>query len=248
MRCLILGGDGMLGHQLLASWQGRHEVRATLRRPLADYRQFPLFTAANSYGGVDVTQPETVVRALADFRPEAVVNATGIVKQRKDAAEVRRMMEINGDFPHRLLRMCENHGARMIHISTDCVFDGNRGSYSESDAPDAGDVYGRSKALGEVKGPSAITLRTSIIGPELSRMTGLIEWFLAQRGTIRGFTRAIYSGLTTIELSRVIERVICQECDLHGIWHVASHPISKHELLHRFSTFPGPPGRHHRGG
>ncbi len=239
MRCLILGGDGMLGHQLLASWQGRHDVRATLHRPLADYRQFGVFTESNSYGEVDVTRPETIARILDHFGPDAVVNATGIVKQRKDAAEVSRMQEINGNFPHLLSQMCENRGARLIQMSTDCVFNGRRGGYVESDDPDADDDYGKSKAMGELATHSAVTLRTSIIGLELSRKTGLIEWFLAQRGTIRGFTRAIYSGLTTIEMARVIERVLCTERDLCGVWHVSSQPISKYDLLHRFSQFLG---------
>lgn len=236
MRCLIFGGDGMLGHQLLKSWQGRHEVRTTLRRPLAEYRRYGLFSSQNAYEGIDVRDIGAVERILDDFRPEAVVNAAGIVKQRADAADIAQMNEINGVFPHRLQGLCKSAGIRMVHISTDCVFNGRRGNYTERDTLDAEDEYGKSKARGEVAAAPCVTLRTSIIGLELSRKTGLVEWFLAQRGKIRGFTRAIYTGLTTLELSRVIDHVLRRaDSDLCGVWQVASQPIDKCDLLSRLS-------------
>jgi dTDP-4-dehydrorhamnose reductase len=232
MRILILGGDGMLGHRLLLHFAGRHEVRVTLRRPLADYADAGLFDTGNASDGIDVRDFESVRRVTAAFRPDAVINATGIVKQRAEAKDALPSIEINALFPHRMAQLCADIGARFVHLSTDCVFSGNRGHYLESDAPDAGDLYGRSKLLGEVSGPPCITLRTSIIGRELYRKTGLLEWFMAQRGrTIRGFRRAIFSGFTTQEMARIIGRVLAGPGPTHGLYQVSAAAISKYDLL-----------------
>jgi len=231
MRILILGGDGMLGHQLLQHFGARHDVRATLRGPLDRYSAFGLFHPGNAAGGVDVQDFESVRKAFTAFSPDAVINATGIVKQRAEAEQAVPSIEINALFPHRMAALCAEAGARLVHMSTDCVFSGSRGNYGESDVPDAGDLYGRSKLLGEVAAPPAITLRTSIIGRELSRKTGLLEWFLAQQGTIRGYRRAIFSGFTTIEMARIIEMVLTRFPQAHGLYHVSSAAISKYELL-----------------
>jgi dTDP-4-dehydrorhamnose reductase len=242
MRILILGGDGMLGHRLLMRLQQEHDVRVTLRRELADYycyAQHGLFTAENSYTGVEVRDMTRLLEVMADFHPEAVVNAVGIVKQRGAAKEAIPSLEINSLVPHHLAVLCRAAGARLVHMSTDCVFSGRRGNYTEEDVADAEDLYGRTKLLGEVAEPGCVTLRTSIIGLELSRKTGLIEWFLAQRGEIRGFTKAVYTGLSTAEMSRVIERVLLEHRDLSGVWQVASAPISKYDLLVRFSEVLG---------
>ncbi len=235
MRCLILGGDGMLGHQLVEHLSIRHDVRATLRGRHGDYVGTAL-RAGNTYEGLDVRDYSALTQVIADFQPEAVINAVGIVKQRSAAKDPLPSLEINALFPHRLLALCRAAGARLIHISTDCVFSGARGGYRETDPADAQDLYGRSKLLGEVVEPPGLTLRTSIIGLELKHRASLVEWFLAERGRIRGFDRAIFSGLTTLELARVIERVLTEQPDLHGLWHVASQPISKYELLRRLAA------------
>jgi dTDP-4-dehydrorhamnose reductase len=231
MRILILGGDGMLGHQLLKQWSGRHEVRATVRNDLKDYRQYGLFTGANTCPFVDVRSTERLLDVLGEFRPEALINAVGIVKQRPDARESIPSLEINSLLPHRLALLCRLAGTRLVHLSTDCVFSGRRGNYRDDDIPDPEDLYGRSKLLGEVGGPGCVTLRTSIIGRELSRKTGLVEWFLGQRGTVRGFTRAIYTGFTTIEMARIIETVLLEHPSLEGVVQVSSEPIDKCALL-----------------
>ena len=235
MRILILGGDGMLGHRLLMHLQDRHETKVTLRRELAAYERYGLFTLENSYWSVEAKDTERFLEVMGDFHPEAVVNAVGIVKQRGTAKEAIPSLEINALLPHRLALLCRAVGARLVHLSTDCVFSGRKGNYTEGDVADAEDLYGRTKLLGEVTDAGCITLRTSIIGLELSRRTGLIEWFLAQRGEIRGFTKAIYTGLTTAEMSRVIERVLVEHPHLSGVWQVASEPINKYDLLVRFS-------------
>ncbi|MBL9093714.1 MAG: SDR family oxidoreductase [Planctomycetaceae bacterium] len=239
MRCLIIGGDGMLGHQLLRSLAARHEVRCTLRRDAAHYLPYGMFTAANSYFNVDVEAFDRVREVVAGFRPQAVINAAGVIKQRKETTDSRQMLEVNAVFPRRLLKLCGDAGIRLVHLSTDCVFNGRRGGYTEHDPIDAEDVYGLSKYLGEIVDAPAVTLRSSIIGLELSRKASLIEWFLAQRGTIRGFTRAIYTGLTTIEMSRVIELVLTEQRDLCGLWQPASQPIDKFDLLSRLARALG---------
>ena len=170
-------------------------------------------------------------KVLADFSPEVVVNAIGIVKQRADAKESVASIEINALLPHRLAVLCSAVGARLIHFSTDCVFSGREGNYSETSTPDPDDLYGRTKLLGEVQDKTCLTLRTSIIGPELRRKTGLLEWLLAQSGTVKGYRGAIFSGFTTLEMSRIIERLAVEFPEAHGLYHVASEPVNKYELL-----------------
>ena len=236
MRVLILGGDGMLGHRLLRQFAHGHEVRVTLHREIAAYAHFGLFDRHNAADKVDVRDIGRVAAVIADFRPQAVVNAAGIVKQRPEAGEADISNEVNALFPHRLAQMCREHAARLVHLSTDCVFSGEKGNYAESDPPDPVDVYGRSKLEGEVTAPGAITLRTSMIGPELDRKTGLVEWFLAQKGkTIKGWRKAIFSGFTTAELARLIDMLLTRHPAAHGLYHASSAPISKFDLLTRLN-------------
>jgi dTDP-4-dehydrorhamnose reductase len=232
MRVLILGGDGMLGSRLFRHFRAEHDVHATLRRERAAYAGLPGAPPADAATfGVDVRQIEAVARVIGAFRPDAVVNAVGVVKQRPDVKDAAGTVEINALFPHRLLAACLDAGARLVHFSTDCVFSGRRGGYAETDTPDAEDLYGRSKLLGEVSAPPAITLRSSIVGLELARRQGLVEWFLGQRGTIKGYRKAIFSGLTTAEMARLVERLLTRHRDLSGVWHVAAAPIDKYTLL-----------------
>lgn len=231
MRILILGGDGMLGHQLLNSYHEQHEVAITLRRDRGDYPLQLLDRAAQTYSGVDVRSTDRLTELFADFQPEAVINAVGIIKQRDEAKASIPSLEINSLLPHRLSVLCKMVGARLVQMSTDCVFSGKKGNYAEADFPDADDLYGRSKYLGEVHDAHCITLRSSIIGLELSRNKSLVEWFLAQKGQIKGFTRAIYTGLTTQEMARVIEDLLLNRQELSGVWQVASRAINKYDLL-----------------
>ncbi|WP_027714513.1 SDR family oxidoreductase [Desulfuromonas sp. TF] len=231
MRILILGGDGMLGHQLLKHLSLRHEVKTTLRQDLGAYSSYCLFNKQNSFDAVDIRSLERLVEVIADFQPEAIVNAVGIVKQRPNAKESIPSLEINALLPHRLAILCKGIGARLIHLSTDCVFSGKKGNYLESDPSDAEDLYGKTKYLGEVHDNNCLTLRTSIIGRELSRNRSLLEWFLAQKGTVKGFTNAIYTGFTTLEMSRIIEKMLVEFPNASGVYQVSSEPINKYELL-----------------
>ena len=232
MRILILGGDGMLGHQLLRHFMGRHVVRATLRLGSEAYGAHRLFEPGTAFYGVDAKETDALLPVMAEFRPETVLNAVGVIKQRSESKAIISSLEINSLLPHRLALLCRTIGARLIHFSTDCVFSGQKGNYRETDQSDAEDIYGRTKLLGEVSAPHCLTLRTSMIGPELSRKTGLLEWFLAQRGqTVKGFTKAIFSGFSTSELARIVELVLTDVPTIHGLYHVAAQPISKYDLL-----------------
>lgn len=234
MRILILGGSGMLGHTLLKTLQARHDVRATLHHQIEYYSQWSLFHDGNSFGAVDLRSPAKLVGVLDQFRPEAVVNCVGLVKQREDAKDALMNLDINATAPHRIASLCRDAGARLIHLSTDCVFSGRKGMYTEKDNADAEDLYGRAKFLGEPDAQHCLTLRTSFVGRELSPKLGLLEWFLAQSGPIRGFRRAIFSGFTTLEMSRVIEMLLTEFPDASGLYHMSSEPIDKYTLLKLF--------------
>jgi dTDP-4-dehydrorhamnose reductase len=165
--------------------------------------------------------------------------AIGLVKQLTEADDPLAAIPINSLLPHRLVRLCRTAGARLIHVSTDCVFSGSKGMYHEGDVADANDLYGRSKFLGEVDDPRAVTLRTSIVGPELNTAHGLVSWFLSQKGRVKGFTRAVFSGLPTVELARVMRDFIIPRPDLHGVYHVSAEPINKYELLSLIASVYG---------
>lgn len=236
MRVLILGGDGMLGHRVLDHFSSRHETGVTLRKGIESYSGLGIFDAAQAFAGIDVRHEDDLLGVVAEFRPEAVINAIGLVKQRDEAKAALPSLELNAVFPHRLSNICRVAGARLIHLSTDCVFSGDRGAYTENDPADARDLYGRTKYLGEVNEDHCVTLRTSIIGLELGRRASLIEWFLAQRGIINGYRKAIYTGFTTMEMARIIERVLTRHPELSGLWQVASVPIDKYNLLSGLSA------------
>ena len=231
MKILVLGADGMLGHQLLESLGPRHDVIGTLRLDVNSYGSIAGFLPKTAVYGVDVQDYGSVARVISVVRPDAVINAVGIVKQRPESKHAINSIEINALLPHRLAVACAEIGARLIHVSTDCVFSGRQGRYEETDFADAEDLYGRTKLLGEVSDAGCITLRTSIIGLELSRKKSLVEWFLAQSGAIKGFRKAIYTGFTTLEMARIIEHVLIGHPDKSGVYHVSSAPIDKYTLL-----------------
>jgi dTDP-4-dehydrorhamnose reductase len=232
MHILILGGAGMLGHKLWQVCRDRFDTWTTLRQPVTAYRHIGVFDPARCLDGVRADRFETVERAIAERRPQVVVNCIGIVKQLKDGADPVPSVEINSLFPHRLARAAADHGARLIHISTDCVFSGRTGGYTEDDPADADDLYGRSKRLGEPAGSHVLTVRTSIVGRELHGAHGLFEWFLGHRGgRVKGFARAYFSGLTTQALAETLVEVVERHPSLSGTYHVAGDRISKYDLL-----------------
>lgn len=232
MRVLIIGGAGMLGHKLWQVCAPRLEAWVTVRQEADRYRGFGLFDPDRLLDRVDVCVIDEVVRALDHTRPAVVVNAAGIVKQHQAIADADRVLAVNAVFPHRLAALCRHRDIRLIHISTDCVFSGRGGTYTEDDVPDAEDLYGQSKLLGEMGGERVLILRTSMIGRELFTARGLVEWFLSQRsGRVRGYRQAIFSGLPTRALAQIIVEVIQHHRALAGLFHVAAEPISKYDLL-----------------
>lgn len=230
---LILGGTGMLGHELWRTCREHAATHATVREPSPQSLGAHLTDTSGAIPGVRAEAPETVEWALEQAQPDVVVNCIGVVKQATAASEPVGMVRINSLFPHQLAASCESRDIRLVHLSTDCVFSGQRGNYGERDTPGPLDLYGRSKLAGEPSGAHVLTLRTSMIGWELrGRRQGLLEWFASQGGgTARGYTRAVFSGPTTPVLSRAILAVLERRPELSGTWHIAAEPIAKHDLL-----------------
>jgi dTDP-4-dehydrorhamnose reductase len=229
---LVLGASGMLGNtvfRLFAKSPGF--VTKVSLRSSNQLRYFAKDLHDHVICGVDVENVDSLKSLFAKTMPDVVINCIGLVKQIAEADDPLVAIPINALLPHRLARLCEVAGARLVHISTDCVFSGTKGMYKESDVSDANDLYGRSKYLGEVNFPHAITLRTSIIGHELSGSQSLVGWFLAQQGEVKGFRRAIFSGLPTVELALIIRDYVVPRPELHGLYHVSSKAINKYELL-----------------
>lgn len=229
---LVLGASGMLGNavlRIMADSPG-YQVTGTVRS-VRSVALFPRDLQRNIAIGTDVENFDSVVSLFAKVRPEVVINCIGLVKQLSEADDPLVALPINALFPHRLARLCAATGARLVHLSTDCVFSGSRGMYLETDVSDAKDLYGRSKYLGEVDYPNAITLRTSIIGHELDGARSLIGWFLSQNGPVKGYRRAIFSGLPTVVVARVIRDYVIPRPDLHGLFHLSAEAINKYDLL-----------------
>ncbi len=238
MKVLIFGGNGMLGHKLVQVLQKRFSVWTTLRTNFADFENYGIFDPERVIGDVDVENFDSVQKVFDVSEPDVVINAVGIIKQLPKSKEVIKTLKINSIFPHQLAQLAHATGARLITISTDCVFNGRKGNYNEEDVSDAEDLYGKSKNLGEVFADGCLTLRTSIIGRELNTSHSLVEWFLSNYGgKVKGFTKAIYTGFPTIALADIISDLIENHKDLQGLYHVSSEPISKFDLLCLIKNF-----------
>lgn len=233
MKVMILGASGMIGSTMLKvlSESGDLTVWGTLRSA-QDRRFLPQSDAMQFITGIDVTHTDSLLKAFATVSPDVVVNCAGLTKHHPESDDPLQNLELNATLPHRLARICEVAGARLVHVSTDCVFQGIRGGYVESDVPDAQDSYGKSKSMGEVSSAlHAITLRTSTIGHELRTRYGLLEWFLSQEGQCKGFPRAIFSGLPTVVFAQVVRDFVLPRPDLYGLYHVSAKAINKLDLL-----------------
>ncbi len=240
MKVLVFGASGMIGNTVLRVLSEKEdwEVFGTVR----DKSVKRLFSAAigkRLRAAVDVERQDSLARILDQIRPNVVVNCAGLTKHKPEAEDPLMSIPINTLMPHRLARLCKLVGARLIHVSTDCVFSGEKGGYIEDDFTDARDLYGKSKALGEVLYPHTITLRTSTIGHELQSKYGLLDWFLSQEGRCKGYTRAIFSGLPTVVFAQIVRDVVIPHTELSGLYHVAAKPIAKFDLLKMIAAVYG---------
>lgn len=232
MRILILGGGGMLGHRLCRAWASNFELWATYQKPALAYQRFQLLDETHQFGEIQAEKLEDIQSIMQKVSPDVVINAIGGVKQRQVSTNRKIVNSINAVFPHQLAAACQKNHCRLIQISTDCVFSGQKGHYSEMDQPDPVDAYGMAKLLGEVDEDDVLTLRTSLIGWELENRLSLMEWFAAQRGkSVLGYRKAIFSGFTTQAMSGMLEQIILKQPELSGLFHLASEPINKYDLL-----------------
>lgn len=238
MKVLILGASGMIGNTMLrvlarnANWDITASVRAIAKSVS------PTASPVRWAYGVDLTNPDHLARLFREVQPDVIVNCAGLTKHLPSGNDPVPALVMNALLPHRLAELCGIRRARLIHISTDCVFSGGKGNYSEDDAPDATDVYGKTKHLGEVAGPGLLTLRTSTIGHELGTRFGLLEWFLAQE-RCKGYRKAMFSGLPSVEFARIVRDIVIPDASLEGLYHVGAKAIDKHTLLHLIARVYG---------
>ncbi len=235
MKIAVLGATGMLGHKMFQTLSRQFDsvtgfAYEDVTAPPFD--KVDLFQGLEMVTGVNAADFQTLEKTLAAIRPDYIVNCIGIIKQRETASAYIPCIELNTLLPHKLAAFAKEWGGRVIHFSTDCVFDGKRGGYTEEDFSNAEDLYGKSKFLGEVAGENALTLRTSIIGRELTSHKSLLDWVLSQNGkTVKGFKNVIYSGVTTNQMAEVVTMIIEKFPELSGIYQVVADPISKYDML-----------------
>ena len=233
MRVCILGSGGMLGHMLVRVLSETHDVYGTSKQEWSATSGLAKFLSKEKWiAGIDAKEITTVSDLFREHQFDVVINCIGVVKQRGHRTSEEEMIEVNAHFPHKLSRICGASGTRLIHISTDCVFSGNKGNYAITDNPDPVDIYGSSKLAGEIIDDRNLTIRTSHVGRELTNFTSLFEWILRNRGKkVFGYSNAIYSGLTTFSLSVVIGSLLTTGSSINGLVHVASSPINKFQLV-----------------
>lgn len=232
MKILVFGGSGMLGHKLVQKLSDKFDVWTTIRNSLQVYEKFNLFDKERIIDNLNVEEFHSVKKVVSNIKPQVIINAVGVIKQIPTSKNVVKTLWINSIFPHQLAETALENQARLITISTDCVFNGEKGNYSELDLPDAFDIYGKSKHLGEILAENCLTLRTSIIGRELTTEHSLVEWFLSNRGSrVKGYSEAIYTGFPTVILAEILADLIDMYPDLNGLYHVSSNPINKFNLL-----------------
>ncbi len=222
----------MLGHKLVQIFKEKFDVWTTIKSDFNKYKKFGILDKKKTIENLNVEDLKSVEKVINKIRPDVIINAVGIIKQIQTSQDVVKTLTINSIFPHNLAIIAEKNQARLINISTDCVFNGKKGNYEETDLSDAVDLYGKSKNLGEVEGKNCLTLRTSIIGRELKTSHSLVEWFLSNQGKkVKGFTNAVYSGFPTIVFADILADLLVNHKNLDGIYHLSSQPINKFELL-----------------
>ena len=235
-KILVLGASGMLGGSIFRGFSNNPEFevlgsfRSTTKKEWFLTKGFQ-----NIVSNVDANQFSSIESIIKTFNPDTVINCIGVIKQQEAAKSPEHSIYINSLFPHKLAGCCSRNDSRLIHFSTDCVFDGYRGMYCESDLPNAQDLYGRSKLLGEVDYDSHVTLRTSIIGHEIGSNISLVDWFLSQKNLVNGYNKTIFSGLPTVYVAEIIRRHIVGK-SIFGLRHLSVDAIDKYSLLKLISN------------
>lgn len=240
MKILIMGAGGMIGHKMYEKLKAQHEVYACFRRPFSEYEKFKLFDSRYVIDGIDVAHFNHVEKVLNQVKPDVILNCIGITLRKPEIKDLAYSLEINSLYPHKLKAWVVSHKAHLIHFSTDCVFDGKDEFYTELSPPSADDIYGKTKYLGETKGPHCLTLRGSMIGRELYGKTELLEWAISQKGkTIKGFKKAWYSGVTTQVMADLVSQILNQNPLPMGLLQISSEPITKYDLLVKLNRIMG---------
>lgn len=232
-KIIVLGASGMLGHKMFEILSKDNECYGTVTS-FAKYKEvFPKEYHSKIIDGVIADKIETVEKVVTQIKPDFVINCIGVIKQNEMSHDAKNMIQLNALFPHQLASICDSVKSKLITIATDCVFDGQKGEpYLESDLPTCHDAYGMSKYLGEINYGNHLTLRTSIIGHELGSSLSLLDWFLNEESeVIKGYTKAIFSGLPTFELASFIDKYVLDNKELKGLYHLSVEPISKFDLL-----------------
>lgn len=231
MRILILGANGMLGHVLfnyfskVCNFKTFGTVR--LRRQLASFTN----DVQNNIHLISIQKDSEIIKIINKLIPDLIINCLGLVKQKFLPNDFIMSIQMNALLPHRLAKITQNYSVRLINFSSDCVFSGNKGMYTEIDKPDPSDLYGKTKLIGEVYYGNVLTIRTSFLGHQIDAKYSLLEWLLSQKVKCKGFVNAIYSGLPTIELAMILKDHIIFNNDLFGLYQISSDPINKYELL-----------------
>ena len=238
---LVLGASGMLGHMLVRVLSPRHRVIGTTSSQYkAESPLAKLLDRESWIGGIDVRSLNQVDELVREIQPDVVINCVGVIKQKMESSNITDAITINSLFPHHLANLCQSQNSRLIHFSTDCVFEGTPGMKVVSDTPNATDIYGTTKRLGEVDYGDSITIRSSIVGAQIVGTESLFQWAISQKGKkIKGFTGALYSGLTTMTMSKVILEIVDNFPQLSGIQQIASEAITKHDLLRKLNAALG---------
>jgi len=231
MKIIILGADGMLGHKIFSFFCSKGlNVIGTIKEINANNELFITKYKKNIKTGFNACNIEDFKKLFCLEKPDHIINCIGIIKQLDASKNPVISISINSLFTHKLAQICKEYDIKLIHFSTDCVFSGSKGNYSEEDSSDADDLYGKSKHLGEVDYDNCLTLRTSIIGHELGTKNGLIEWFLSQNKEVKGYLNSIFTGFPTVEIASILYNKVLKS-NLNGLYHLSSEPISKFELL-----------------
>ena len=240
IKVLIIGGNGMIGSELLRSlklFNKNLEVKATLRNKLNHYDIYLIYNNKDCFFKINVFEIDNIKDLIKLYKPNVIINCVGVTKQKINDFSLDKVKYINSNFPHKLYKLCNKESIRLIHLSTDCVFSGNRGEYKFNDIADAKDIYGQTKKEGEIIHDNSLTIRKSTIGYEMNKPHGLLEWFLCQKNDVLGFKNAIFTGVSTIELSKFISHIICKHQELSGLLHLRGPKIDKYSLLKKIKYF-----------